>query len=63
MRGSKWELRDILKISTYDDPFNGDSSKCDTHWVNRDYSSCIKHNRACLLIERDILYRRLLDKE
>lgn len=63
MRGSKWELKEILDIPTYNDPFNGDSSKCDTYWVNGDHSSCIKHNRACLLIERDILYRRLLDKD
>lgn len=63
MRGSKWEIRERLGIPTYDDPFNGDSSKCDTQWVKGDYSSCINHNRACLLIERDILYRRLLDKK
>jgi len=61
MYGSKWELREILEIPTYDDPFDGDSSLCDTRWAKGDYSSCIEHNRSCLLIERDILYRRLLE--
>ena len=60
MRGAKWELRERLGIPTYDDPFNGDSTKCDSNWVIGNYNECLNHNRACLLIERDILYHRLV---
>jgi hypothetical protein len=60
MYGSKWDIRERLGIPTYDDPFDGDSAKCDSTWVVGDYDNCLKHNRSCLLIERDILYSRLL---
>jgi hypothetical protein len=61
--GSKWDIRERLGIPTYDDPFEGDSARCDPDWVNGDYENCLRHNRACLLIERDILYSRLLPEE
>jgi len=54
-RGSKWELREKLEIPTYDDPFNGVGRKCAVGWLNGEYEKCMKHNRACLQIERDIL--------
>lgn len=61
--GSKWDIRERLGIPTYDDPFEGDSARCDPDWVNGGYENCLRHNRACLLIERDILYSRLLPEE
>ena len=51
----KWDVRARLGISTYNDPFNGDGYKCMTEWEKGNYPDCMKHNRACLLIERDIL--------
>lgn len=63
IRGSKWDIRERLGIPTYDDPFDGDSAKCDSNWVNGNHEDCLKHNRACLLIERDILYSRLLPED
>lgn len=53
--GSKWKLREKLGIPTYDDPFNGVGRKCAIEWLNGEYEKCMKHNRACLQIERDIL--------
>lgn len=62
MRGEKsferkWDARARLGISTYDDPFNGKGYTCVLEWKKDNYSDCLKHNRACLLIERDILER------
>ena len=54
-RESKWDVRRRLGIPTYDDPFNGVGYTCIQEWKNENYSDCLKHNRACLLIERDIL--------
>jgi hypothetical protein len=47
----------VLGIPNYDDPFY-DGSKCKVSWLNGDYESSIKHNRSCLLKERDILVKR-----
>ncbi len=47
-----------MGISNYDDPFFDDGSKCKYSWLNGDYESSIKHNRSCLLKERDILLKR-----
>ena len=54
-RESKWKIRARLGIPTYDDPFNGVGYTCIREWENENYTDCLKHNRACLLIERDIL--------
>jgi len=55
LRGSKWAIRGRLGIPKYDDPFDGDGRKCKEEWKKGNYPDCLKHNRACLLIERDIL--------
>ena len=52
----KWDLRARLGISKYDDPFKGNGYTCLLEWQKNNYSDCLKHNRACLLVERDILY-------
>ena len=52
-----------LGIPNYDDPFNDDGLLCLKAWLKGEIDKSIKHNRACLLIERDILYRRLLPEE
>jgi len=54
IRGSKWGIRQDLGLPTYDDPFHGDGSRCMSEWRQGNYGDCMKHNRACLLIERDI---------
>ena len=53
-RGSKWAIRERLGIPTYDDPFHGDGLRCMHEWHRGNYDDCLRHNRACLLIERDI---------
>jgi hypothetical protein len=47
-----------LGISNYDDPFFDDGNKCKVSWLNGDYERSIRHNRSCLLKERDILLKR-----
>jgi hypothetical protein len=51
---SKWAIREQLGIPTYDDPFHGDGLRCMHEWHQGNYGDCLRHNRACLLIERDI---------
>jgi hypothetical protein len=53
-RGSKWAIRQHLGTPTYDDPFHGDGLRCMHEWHRGNYDDCLRHNRACLLIERDI---------
>ena len=53
-RGSKWAIRERLGIPTYGDPFDGDGLRCMLEWHEGNYDDCLRHNRACLLIERDI---------
>ena len=52
--GSKRAIREWLGIPTYDDPFQGDGLRCMHEWHRGNYDDCLRHNRACLLIERDI---------
>jgi len=52
--GSKWTIRQNLGIPTYDDPLHGDGLRCMHEWHQGNYDDCLRHNRACLLIERDI---------
>ena len=47
-----------LGIENYDDPFNDDGYKCKLAWEKGKYKLSIKHNRSCLLKERDILLKR-----
>jgi len=53
-RGSKWAIRQRLGIPAYGDPFHGDGLRCIPEWHNGNHRDCLRHNRACLLIERDI---------
>lgn len=52
--GSKWAIREQLGIPQYSDPFDGDGLRCMREWGLGNYPDCLRHNRACLLIERDI---------
>jgi hypothetical protein len=47
-----------LDIPNYDDPFNNVGRDCNIAWTRGNYASAIKHNRSCLLKERDILLKR-----
>ena len=53
--GSKWSIRRWLGIPAYGDPFHGDGLRCIHEWRRGNHQECLRHNRACLLIERDIL--------
>lgn len=55
LRGGKWDIRARLGIPTYNDPFNGSGYICMLEWQKGNYPDCLSHNRACLLIERDIM--------
>jgi hypothetical protein len=47
-----------LDIPNYGDPFNNVGKECNLAWTKGDYEKAIKHNRSCLLKERDILLKR-----
>ncbi|MDD5650366.1 MAG: hypothetical protein PHF86_08125 [Candidatus Nanoarchaeia archaeon] len=47
-----------LDIPKYEDPFNGDGKKCMDSWILGNYKKSLKHNRSCLLKEKDILLKR-----
>lgn len=47
-----------LEIPNYGDPFNNIGRDCNIAWIKGDYDSATKHNRSCLLKERDILLKR-----
>jgi len=47
-----------LGIPEYGDPFNDVGKLCPQNWIQGNVDSCVKHNRACLLKERDILLKR-----
>jgi hypothetical protein len=47
-----------LGIPNYGDPFYNVGKKCVSAWLRGDYENAIKHNRSCLLKERDILIKR-----
>jgi hypothetical protein len=47
-----------LKIPQHDDPFYDDGLKCSKAWQNGDLAAAVRHNRSCLLKERDILLKR-----
>jgi hypothetical protein len=58
----KAEVVKKLKIPNYDDPFNDIGRLCIDAWKNQELDKAIKHNRACLLKERDILLKRSFRK-
>ena len=47
-----------LDIPSYGDPFNNSGYECMKAWLRGEYEKTIKHNRSCLLKERDILLKR-----
>jgi len=47
-----------LGIENYDDPFDDDGKKCKEALERGETKRPIKHNRSCLLKERDILLKR-----
>lgn len=53
----KYTVED-MKINNYDDPFFDDGKLCVLNWPKGEHDLCIKHNRSCLLKERDILVQR-----
>ena len=47
-----------LGIGDYDDPFDDTGFKCKLAWEKGNTGLSIRHNRSCLLKERDILLKR-----
>ena len=56
--GGKESIVKKIGIKTYDDPFPGAGVKCIEEFKRGNIVDCLKHNRACLLKERDILFKR-----
>ena len=48
----------LLGINSYNDPFNDIGELCRKAWLRGEIEKCIRHNRSCLLKERDILLKR-----
>ena len=57
-RESKARVVRDLDIPNYDDPFHDKGLCCMKAWEAGEFDNAIKHNRACLLKERDILFKR-----
>ncbi|MHA1637592.1 MAG: hypothetical protein ACTSUB_06200 [Candidatus Thorarchaeota archaeon] len=47
-----------LGINKYDDPFHGEGRKCVSAFFQGNIDDIVKHNRACLLKENQILAKR-----
>lgn len=47
-----------LGLPSYEDPFNDSGYHCMLAWLNGKVKQAIRHNRSCLLKERDILLKR-----
>ncbi|RLC31798.1 hypothetical protein DRH13_02535 [Candidatus Woesebacteria bacterium] len=56
--GSKESIVKQIGISAYEDPFPGAGVKCIEEFKRGNLEDCLKHNRACLLKERDLLFKR-----
>jgi hypothetical protein len=54
----KWQVVQSLGISNYGDPFYDVGKKCCDAWLRGDIRHSMRHNRSCLLKERDILLMR-----
>jgi hypothetical protein len=48
----------LLGLDSYNDPFNDVGKECKKAWLRGEIKRCIRHNRSCLLKERDILLKR-----
>ena len=57
-KGSKEELVKKFGIRNYDDPFPGQGIRLIQEFENGNIVDSLRHNKACLSKERDILYRR-----
>lgn len=57
-REKKQFLCNKLMIDNYNDPFDGDGGLCITEFESGNVENSLKHNRACLLKEYDILISR-----
>ena len=55
---AKWYVINNLGLDQYDDPFNGSGLACKNACLRGKTDDCIRHNRSCLLTERDVLQRR-----
>lgn len=51
----KERVVELMNIPQYGDPFRGSGVRCMESWLAGDIDKAIKHNRSCLLKERDIL--------
>ena len=56
--GGKESIAKKFGIRAYDDPFPGAGVKCIEEFKRGNIENCLKHNKACLLKERDILFKR-----
>jgi hypothetical protein len=56
--GGKESIVKKFGIRAYDDPFPGTGVKCIDEFKRGNIENCLKHNQACLLKERDILFER-----
>ena len=56
--GGKESIVKRFGIRAYDDPFPGAGIKCIEEFKRGNIENCLKHNKACLLKERDILFKR-----
>jgi hypothetical protein len=56
--GGKESIVKKIGIRAYDDPFPGAGVKCIEEFKGGNIADCLKHNRACLLKERDLLIKR-----
>lgn len=54
-REKKERTVEKLGIPNYSDPYKGDGFRCVDAFIKGDLENIAKHNRACLLKERDIL--------
>lgn len=54
----KGDVVKLLGIDSYNDPFNDVGRLCRESWLRGETEKCIRHNRSCLLKERDILLER-----
>ena len=56
--GSKETTVIEFGINQYEDPFPGVGFRCIQEFKKGNIDDCLKHNEACILKERDILFKR-----
>ena len=55
---AKWYVVKNLGLDKYNDPFDGSGLACKNSWLRGEVEKCVRHNRSCLLTERDLLLER-----